>query len=86
MPLLGNELKPLAKSVLRPLGLTAAVSAKGAAFHKKMFGSGATTLIISSEKMNDIMKIIKSLEESVLLIKDIAKQLKLNQKNKKAES
>ena len=43
-----------------------------------------TTLIISTEKMNDIMKIIKSLEESTLLIKTLAKQLKKKQKNKKA--
>ena len=37
-----------------------------------MFGSGFTALIISNEKMNDIMKIVKSLEESVLLIKGIS--------------
>ena len=43
-----------------------------------------TTLTISTEKMNDIMKIIKSLEESTLLIKTLAKQLKKKQKNKKA--
>ena len=43
-------LKPLAKSVLIPLGLTAAASATDAAIHKKMFGSGVTMLIISNEK------------------------------------
>ena len=47
LPLMKNVLKPLAKSVLIPLGLTAAASATDAAFHKKMFGSGITTLIIS---------------------------------------
>ena len=62
LPLIGNVHKPLAKSVLIPLGLTAAASATDAATHKKMFGSGNTTLIISNEEMNDIMKIIKSLE------------------------
>ena len=40
-----NVLKPLAKRVLIPLGLTAAASA---ANHKKMFGSGTTTVIISN--------------------------------------
>ena len=51
-----NILKALAKSVLIPLGLTA--SATDAAIHKKMFGSGTTTLIISNQEMNDIMKIV----------------------------
>ena len=41
-------------------------------FHKKMFRSGFTTLIISYEEMNDIMKIIKSLEEYGFLIKSEA--------------
>ena len=66
--LIGNVLKPSAKSVLVQLGLTAA-SATDAAIHKKMFGSSTTTLIISNEEMNDIMKNIKSLEEFGLLIK-----------------
>ena len=43
LPLIGNELKPLAKSVLISLGLTAAASATDAAVHKKMFGSSMTT-------------------------------------------
>ena len=41
-----------------------------------MFVSGFTTLIISNEEMNDIMKIVKSLEESGLLIKDVSKTIK----------
>ena len=41
---MGNTLKPLAKSVLIPLGLTAAATATThAVIHKKMFGSGKTT-------------------------------------------
>ena len=64
VPLIGNVLKPLAKSVLRSRGLKeVAESATDAAIQKKMFGSGVTTLIISSEEMNDIMQIVKSLEE-----------------------
>ena len=70
-----NILKPLAKSVLIPLGLTAGASATDPTIHKKMFGSGFTT-IISNEEMNDIMKIVKSLEESGLLIKDVRKTIK----------
>ena len=57
-------LKPLAKSFLIPLRLTAAAATTDAAIHNQMFGSGTTTLIISNEEMNDIMKIINSLEES----------------------
>ena len=77
LPLIRNVLKPLAKSILILLGLMAATSPTDAAIHKKMFGSGFTTLIISNEEMNDIMKIVKSLEESRLLIKSVKKQLKM---------
>ena len=83
LPLIGNVLKPLAKSVLIPLGLTAAASATDAAIHKKMFGSGNTTLIISNEEMNDIMKIVKSLEESGLFIKAVSETIKNETKEKK---
>ena len=41
-----------------------------------MFESGMTTLIISNDEMNDVMKIVKSLEESGLLIKDVSKTIK----------
>ena len=79
-----NVLKPLAKNVLMSLGLTAE-SATDAGIHKKMFGFGNTTLIISNEKINDVMKTVKSLEESGLLIKKmLAKLLKMKQKNKNA--
>ena len=70
LPLIGNVLKPLAKSVLTPLGLTGAASATDVAIHKKMFESGhplgftsgTTTLVILNEEMNDIMKIVKALK------------------------
>ena len=70
MPLRGNVLKPLTESLLIPLGLSAA-STTDAAVHKKMFGSGTTTLIISNEEINGLMKIVKSLEESGLLIRAV---------------
>ena len=83
LPLIENVLKLLAKSVSMPLGLTAAVLATDVAIHKKMFGSGFTTLIISNEEMNDIMKIVKSLEESGLLIKGIRETIKNETKEQK---
>ena len=52
----------LAKNVLTPLGTTAAASAIDAGIQKKMHGSGTTILIISNEKMNDMMKIFKLLK------------------------
>ena len=58
MNLRKNALKPLPKSVLIPLELTATESARDAANHKKILGSGTTTLIIYNEEMNDIMKIV----------------------------
>ena len=85
LPLMKNLLKPLGKSVLISLWLTTAVSATDADIHKKMFGSGMTTLIISHEEMNDIMKIVKSLEESGLLIKDVSETIKNKVKEQKGE-
>ena len=81
---MNNELKPLAKSVLIPLGLTAAAATTAAAIHKKKFGSGVTTLKISNEEMNDIMKVDESLKESGFLIKDVNETIKNEaKKNKK---
>ena len=48
-----------------------------------MFGSETTALIISNEEINDIMKIIKSLEESGLLIKGFSKTIKNEVKEQK---
>ena len=60
---------PIVKNVLEPLGLTAAMSAINGSIKKKMIGSGTTTLIISNDEMNDIIKIVKSLENSSVLLK-----------------
>ena len=54
-PLIGNVLKPLTKSVLMPLGLTAVAYSVDAAIHEKMFRSGCTTLIIFNEEINHII-------------------------------
>ena len=36
-----------------------------------MHGSGTTTLIISNEEMNDIIKIVQALEDSNILLKGV---------------
>ena len=69
-------IKPLGKSVLIPIGLTAAASAADAGIHKKILGCGNTTLIISNEEKNDIMKIIQALEDSDMLLKGVTKTIK----------
>ena len=63
---------PLAKNVLAPLGLTAAMSAIDGSIQKKMHGSGIK-LITEEEDMKDIMKIIKALENSGILLKGVSK-------------
>ena len=72
LPLIKNVIKPLATSVLIPLRLTAAASAADAGIHKKILGSGnMTTLIISNDEIHDLIKIVKSLQESGLLKKGV---------------
>ena len=73
-----SVIKPLAKSVLIPLGLTAAASAADAGIHKKILGFGHnnnTTLIISNDEMDDILKIVKSLEDSRVLLKGVSETI-----------
>ena len=65
---------PLAKNVLAPLGLTAAMSAIDGSTQKKIHGSGVK-LIIEQEDMKD-MKIIKALENSGILLKGVSKAIK----------
>ena len=74
LPLMKSVIKPLAKSVLIPLGLTAAASAADTGIHKKILGSGHnnTTLIISNDEMDDILKMIKFLEDSGVLLKGVS--------------
>ena len=65
---------PLAKNVLAPLGLTAAMSAIDGSIQKKIHGSGVK-LIIEQEDMNDIIKIIEPLENSGILLKGVTKTI-----------
>ena len=85
LPLMKSLLAPFAKSVLIPIGLSAGMSAVDAAIQKKIYGSETTALIISNEELKDIMKIVKSLEESGLLKNELVKKIKRKQKNKKED-
>ena len=76
----------LAKNVLAPLGLTAAMSAIDGSIKKKMLGSGTTTLIISNDEMNDIIEIVKSLEDSGVLLKGISETIQHEAKEQKGGS
>ena len=60
-----------------------AVLETDAAIQKKIFGSSTTALLFSNKKMVDIMKIIKSLEESDLLIKGVSETIKTEAKEQK---
>ena len=66
------------------LDVTAAASATDAAMYKKILGSGNhTTLIISIDDMQDVLKIVKSLVDSSLLLDGIAETVKNEVKEQK---
>ena len=93
LPLMKNVLQPLAKSVLLPSGLSAAALAADVGIHKKILGYGThpsdlaqrATLIISNEEMEDIMKIVKSLEDSGLLLKGVSETIQNEPKEQKLD-
>ena len=82
-------IKPLAKNVLIPLGLTAAASAADAGTRKKILRSGNhpshdnTTLKISNNEMKDIIKTVKSLEDSGILLKGVSETVQNEAKEQK---
>ena len=76
-----NTLQPLAKNVLLPLGITAA--ATDAAIQKKIYGFNKTALRISNEETKDILELVKHLEESGLLVKDVSKSIENEAKEQK---
>ena len=83
--LIKDVIKPLDKSVLIPLGLTEAASAADAGIHKNVLGLGNndTILIISNDEMKDIIKIVKSLEDSGLLFKGVSETIQNEAKEQK---
>ena len=83
LPLMKNVVTPLAKSVLLPWRLATTTSAINTAIQKKIYGSATTALVFSNEDLNDIMKIIKSLEISSFLIKGVSETVKNEAKKTK---
>ena len=95
LPLIKNIIKPLAKSVLIPLGWTATASAADAGIHKKILGSGNNNndnnnnnnkknkiLIISNDEMEDI-KMVKSLGDSGFFLKGVSEAIQNEAKEQK---
>ena len=86
LSLIKNVIKALAKSVLIPLGLTAAASVGNSGIHKIILGSGKqnnTNLIILNDEMKDIVEIVISLEDSSLLLKRVSETIQTEAKEQK---
>ena len=80
-----NVIKSLAKSVLISLGLTPAASAVDVGMHKKILGSVNTTIIVSNDELEDIIKLVTSLEDSSLLLKGVIETIQNEAKEQKGE-
>ena len=84
MSLIKSVIQPLAKSVLIPLGLRADVAAADGRIHKEILASSHnTTLITSNDEMKDILKIVKSLDDLVLLLEGVEETIKNEAKEQK---
>ena len=85
LPLMKNEIKPLAKSVSTPVGWSSAVSAADAGIHKRALGSGTkiTTLMTPNDEMEGVIKNVKYLEDSSLLLKGVNEPIKKEAKDQK---
>ena len=85
-----NILQPLVRKLLIPILLTAEQSGANAEIHRKVLGCGisglvTTTRITSNGEMIDLMKIVKSSEDSGLLLKGVTKATKNKTKNKEED-
>ena len=85
LPLIQSVIKPLAESILVALGLPAAASAADAGIHKKILGSGHnnTISIISNDETEDILKIVRWLEDSGLLLKGVSETIRNDAKEQR---
>ena len=79
-----NTRQLLPKSLLIPLGITAAALPAHAKKYRKILGSGTTTLIISNKEIEHVIKIIKSLEDSGVLIKGVSETMQNEAKEQKS--
>ena len=79
----GGVLGPLLSKLAGPFMKVAVPLVK--IFQEKIHGSGKTTLTISNEEMNDILKIVRSLEDSNILLKGVTKTIKNETKKQKGE-
>ena len=75
----------MAKNILTPLEVTAAASAIDGGIQKKIHSSGMVTLIISNENINDMMKIIRALEDCGILLKGTTKTIGNKTKEEKMD-
>ena len=82
LSLMKNVPTLLAKSVIVPLWLIVTASATYATIQNKIFGSG-TMLVFSIEDLNDITKIVKSLEDAGLMVKVVTGKVKNEVKQQK---
>ena len=80
LPLMKNVINPLAKSILISLRLTTAALRL---ILKEILSSGSKTLKIANERMEDKMKIVKSLEDSGLLLKGVSETIQNEAKEQK---
>ena len=80
--LIKSVLTPLAKSILVPFRLTSAASSTDETIQKKLYGSG-TTIVLSNEEIEDIIKLVKSLKDVGLVIKGVSKTTEDEAKEKK---
>ena len=76
---------PLVKKCFDSIRINSIISSKDATIQKKIYGSGTTALIISNEEMEDIMNIVKSLQESGLPKKVISETIKSGANEQKAD-
>ena len=84
MPLLKRVIQPLGKSVLIPLGLTAAASVVDAGKHKRILGFvHNTTFVDGNNEMKDLSKIVKCLEDSRILLRGVSETVESDVKEQR---
>ena len=83
LPLMKYVLTPLDKKYFEAIRINSSSVSNRRNYSKNIYGSGTTTLIISNEEIQEILKIVKSLKESGLLIKGVNEAIENAAKNTK---